>query len=76
LAGIDLDGYRVLLDDNVVTQREAKAGPFARRLDGKERIEYFLFCPRRNAATIVTNQDFDVVVNRRGVSTPIGELSY
>src|SRR5579863_3709692 len=56
----------MLLDDNVVTKREAKACPFAGWLRGKERIEYFLFYPGRNAAAVVANADLDTVTQVAG----------
>ena len=64
--GIDLDRSAVLLDDNVVTQGEAQASPFARRFRRKEGIEYFLSYFSRNAAAIVTNPDFDVGAETSG----------
>jgi hypothetical protein len=62
-ATIKLTHYRsgVLLDHNVVAQREITTGPFARRLGRKERIKYFLPHLGRNAAAVVANPDFDVV---------------
>jgi hypothetical protein len=41
LAGLRIDFYRpaMLLNDDVVTDGEAEAGSFSRRLGGEERVE-------------------------------------
>src|SRR5580704_14964146 len=63
LPGSSVDLYRpgVLLDDDVVTDRQAKARTLARRLGGKKRIEDLFPDFRRNANTIVTYPDLHTV---------------
>jgi hypothetical protein len=77
---LDVDAAAVLLYDNVVAHRQAKPGTFARGLGCEERVEYFLFDLFRDAGAVIANTDFNLVsevpVNRRGVPTPIGALSY
>ena len=53
--GIDLDRSGVLLDDNVVAQRQTKTGSFARWLGRKERVEYLVHHLGGNTAAIVAN---------------------
>ena len=67
--GIDLDRSGVLLDDNVVAQRQTKTGSFARWLGRKERVEYLVHHLGGNTAAIVANPDLDAVAEvfrRRG----------
>src|SRR3984957_2303697 len=65
-ASIDLDRSGVLLDDNVVAQREAKTGSFAGGLGRKERIEYLLPYLGKNTDTIVAHPDLDAVTETSG----------
>src|SRR4029078_13577019 len=53
-----LDRSAVLLDDNVVANGEAQAGPLARRFRREERIEYLLLHIGRNAGAVVPDPDF------------------
>src|SRR5262249_13832450 len=65
---VDLDRAGVLLDDDVVTDREAEPGALSRRFRSEERIEYLLFHIRRNAGAVVPDPDFHTVTQapRRG----------
>jgi hypothetical protein len=58
----------VLLGDNVVTERETKAGSFAGRLGREEWIEHLFPHFGRDAAAVIANPDLDAVaeVSRRG----------
>src|SRR5262249_42958555 len=56
----------MLLDDDVVADGEAKAGPFSCGFRGEERIEHLFFHVRRNAAAIVTDRYFDPVTEALG----------
>src|SRR5438128_261300 len=49
----------MLLDDDVVAQREAEPGAFARGFGLKERIEHLCLYFSRNAGSIVANDDLD-----------------
>jgi hypothetical protein len=51
----------MLLGDDVVTDRQAKASSFAGWFGREERIEYLFPNFRRNANTIVTNPDLYAV---------------
>jgi hypothetical protein len=62
----------VLLDDNVVAQRETKTGSFARWLGGKERVEYFVHHLGGNAATAVTDPDLHAVAEFLVVAARVG----
>ena len=66
LAGfrVDLDRAGMLFDDNIVTDGEAKAGSFADRLGGEERIEHPFFHLGWNAGAVVANPDLHA--SRRG----------
>ena len=70
LAGlrIDLDRPAMLLDDDVVTDREAKPGTFPGGLGCEERIEQFVLHLGRNAGAIVADPDFDAVAKVLGGS--------
>src|SRR5262245_418015 len=48
----------MLLDDNVVTDREAKAGAFSGRLCRKERIEHLFSHLGWDARLVIPNRDF------------------
>ena len=68
LAGlrIDLDRAAMLLDDDVVTDREAKPGAFSRWFCREERIEHLLLHLGWNAGAIVANPDFHAVAKVLG----------
>ena len=56
----------MLLDDDVVTNRQAEPGPFASRLGRKERVEHLLLHLGGNAGAVVTYPDFDAVTEALG----------
>src|SRR5713101_5201227 len=56
----------MLLDDNVVTEGEAKAGPFTGRFGREEWIEHLVLHFGRNAAAVVANPDLDAVTEVPG----------
>src|SRR5215471_13580482 len=58
---INLDRAAMLLDDNVVTDGEAEAGPFSCGFRGEERVEHFFFHARRNAGAVVANCYLDTI---------------
>ena len=51
----------MLLDDDVMTDRETKPGPFSRRLRREERIEHFVLHLGWYPGAIVPNPDLDAV---------------
>ena len=51
----------MLLDDDVVTDGQAKASPFSSRLGRKERIEHLLLHLRRDAGAVVADPDFHTI---------------
>ena len=51
----------MLLDDNVVTNRQAQPSPFTGRLCRKERVEYLLLHLGHNARAVIAYPDFDTV---------------
>ena len=51
----------MLLDDNVVTDRQAKAGAFSGRLGGKERIEHLFSDLGWYAGPVIPNTDFHTI---------------
>src|SRR5262245_45754234 len=65
---IDLDRPRMLLHDDVVSDRQAQAGAFSGWFGRKERIEHLLLYLGRNARAVVANPDLYAVVEvlRRG----------
>ena len=65
---IDLDRAAMLLDDDIVTDREPEPGAFSGGLGREERIEHLLLHFGRNAGAVVADPDFDAVteVLRRG----------
>jgi hypothetical protein len=68
LAGlrIDLNRPAMLLDDDVVADREAKPGAFASWLGCEERVEQFVFHLGRNAGAVVANPDLDAIPEALG----------
>src|SRR5262245_37484298 len=68
LAGlcINLNCARMLLDDDVVADREAKAGALAGRLGGEKRVEHLFFHVRRNTGAVIANPDFHPVAKVLG----------
>jgi hypothetical protein len=63
----------MLLDNNIVTDREAKSGALAGWLGREEGIEHFFLYFRQNANTIVPNPDLHAVTEAFGRS-PNGRL--
>src|SRR5215475_15620090 len=51
----------MLLDDDVVTDREPKPGSFSSRLCCEERVENLLFHLERNARAVIPNSDFHTI---------------
>src|SRR5215831_1522833 len=51
----------MLLDDNVVTDRQAKAGALSRRLSREERLEHLFFHVRRDADSVIADTDFHTI---------------
>src|SRR5262249_4267532 len=58
---IDFDSTSVLLDDDVVADREAKASTFSGRFGRKERVEHLFFHVRRHTGAVVANSDFHTI---------------
>src|SRR5688572_15686431 len=58
----------MLLDDNVVAQGEAEAGPLPGRLGGEKRIEHPIAHLRRNADPVVSDPDLNGVAEVSGRS--------
>src|SRR5262249_23412629 len=58
---LDLDHAGVLLDDDVVADREAKTGALPARLGGEERIEHLVFHLGRYAGAVVADPDFHTI---------------
>src|SRR6516165_74191 len=58
---IDLDCARVLFHDDVVTDREAKARTFSRRLGREERFKHLFLHVRRNACAVIPNPDLHMI---------------
>ena len=52
----------MLLDHDVVAERQAEPGAFAGGLGGEERVEHFCLHLVRNSGSIVPNGDLDAVV--------------
>ena len=63
-----MDLYRptVLLDDDVVTDGQAKPSAFTGRLCRKERVKQLLLDLGRNAGAVVTNPDFNAIAEVLG----------
>src|SRR5262245_25528298 len=79
LAGlrVDFDQASVLFDDDVMADREAKAGAFSGRLSGEEWVKYLVFYFRRNTSAVISDRDFHSITEvlgrgrkRRLVVTP------
>src|SRR5262249_46421680 len=58
----------MLLDDDVMTYRQAKAGPFTGRFCCEERVEHLLPYLRRDANTVVANRDLHPITEAFGRS--------
>ena len=58
---IDLNRPAMLLDDDVVTDGQAKPSAFSGGLGREERVEHLLLHLRRNASAVVADPDFDAV---------------
>src|SRR5829696_5597905 len=58
---INLDCAGMLLDDDIMAEREPEASSFSRRLCGEERIEHLVLNLGRNAGAVVANPDLDFV---------------
>ena len=56
----------MLLDDDVVADGEAKAGPFSGRLGREEGAEHLVPNLRRNTRSVVPNFDFHSVAKALG----------
>ena len=69
----------MLLDDDVVTNGQAKPSSFTGRFGGEERIEHLFLHLGRNAGAVVANANFDTVAEVLGrggkgglIAAPIG----
>ena len=58
---LDLDRAAMLLNDDVVTDRQAKPSTFARRLGGEERVEHLFLHILWDAGAIVADRYFNAV---------------
>src|SRR5215831_12655694 len=58
---LDLDDAGVLLDDDVVADREAETGALPAWLGGEERIEHLVFHLGRDAGAVVADPDFHTI---------------
>src|SRR5258705_13736937 len=58
---IDFNCARMLLDDDVVAERKAKAGTLSSRFGREERVEHLCFHVRRNADAVVADADFHMI---------------
>src|SRR5262249_18187618 len=56
----------MLLDDDVVADGEAKAGPFSRGFRREEGIEHLLFHFRWNTDAVVADPDFHAIAKALG----------
>src|SRR5260370_36543373 len=65
---VHLDPAAVLLHDDVVAHREAKAGAFAGRLGGEKRIEHLCLHLGRNPGAVVADAYLDAVPEISGCS--------
>src|SRR5262249_43923197 len=51
----------MLFDNDVVTDREAKAGAFSGRFGGEERVEHLFFNVRSHTGAVVVDPDFHTI---------------
>ena len=58
---VNLDGPRMLLDDDIVADRQAKPGAFASRLGGEEGVEYLVLYVGWNTRAVIAYPDFDPI---------------
>src|ERR1700760_2062126 len=58
--GLDVDAAAVLLDDDVVTDRQAQARALAGRLGREERVEHLFLDLGCNAGPVIANTDFNL----------------
>ena len=70
--GRNLDRPAMLLDDDVVAEREAEPGAFAGGLGGEERIEHFRLHLVGNAGPVVANGDLDAGPRSRVEAAIVG----
>src|SRR5262249_37501349 len=63
---IDFDRTCVLLDDDVVANREAKTCTFSRRLGCEERLEHLFLHIRRNTCTVIADSNFHTITKTLG----------
>src|SRR5436190_4422528 len=63
---LDLDRPAMLFDDDIVAQREAKAGSLAGGFCRKKRIEHLFLHLERNAGAVVADSNFDAVTKIPG----------
>ena len=56
--GLDFNRPAMLLHDDIVTDGEAKAGPFSGWLGGEERIENLFLYLGRNPGAVVSDPEF------------------
>src|SRR5436190_10776434 len=63
---LDLDRPAMLFNDDIVAQREAKAGSLAGGFCRKERIEHLFLYFGRNAGAVVADSNFDAVTEVLG----------
>jgi hypothetical protein len=69
---IDLNRPTMLLDDDVVTDRQAQPSPFTGGLCRKERVEQLLLHLGRDAGAVVAYPDFDAVAEALGRGNQCG----
>jgi len=60
--GFHFDFIFLLLHNDVVADRQSQSRALSRRLRRKKRIKNFLANVKRDAVAIVTNEDFNLVV--------------
>src|SRR5207249_3389081 len=73
--GVDLDRPAMLLDDNVVAQRETKTRSLARGLRRKEGIKDLFLHRGRNASAAVTDPDLHAVAEIFGCGSEGGLIT-
>ena len=62
----------MLLDNNIMADREAKTGAFSGRFGREKRVEHFFFHVRRDASAVVTNTDFHTIAKVFGRGLRVG----